>query len=516
MFAVPCSYGELVDKVTILRIKLAKSQNQTQTNNIHLEYTQLVPMIIDKNEPIISQLYLVNQALWDLEDKIRDLSNAQTFNKEYIECAEMIHKTNDQRYHLKKVLNQKYNSEIKEEKIYTQSKDWNQILNDVLVLFETEPLQSYSIMKSTMSEWRNIPTRLLVVYYLNFLNISNYIGESCYVKGLDIDQIISLIKSGHISGNINSVNIHLAIELLRLSRYQDAQPYLPYLQSATGPNGVSPKNVGYFAETDENKTMLLYTAGGLGDIIMFGRFLPEFCKHNSKNKIILFCCNSLLWMFESLNNHWKLDNLTVSKFTVNMPCYDYHNNIGTLFSSLGHTTKSLKENYIPYLHELKGGDFEIPEKPYILFGWKGNEENSHELHNRRVPLEPLLKAITKSNQNLVTTQRDITEQERILLEQYNVKVITNCDNEGKAFYDTLTLVKNANVVVSSDTALLHLAGCSRSKEQITIGMIVLGCEWRWNKNNSDAWYPDVKVIRQQNFREWSHAMNDLENSLVNL
>ena len=157
MFAVQCSYGELVDKVTILRIKLTKSQNQTQTDNIQLEYTKLLPMIIDKNEPIILQLYSVNQTLWELEDKIRELSHAQLFNKEYIDCAEMIHKTNDQRYHLKKTLNEKYSSEIREEKIYShKTKDWNQILNKIVVLFETDPVKAYHDMKLVISKWRDI------------------------------------------------------------------------------------------------------------------------------------------------------------------------------------------------------------------------------------------------------------------------------------------------------------------------------------------------------------------------
>ena len=123
--------------------------------------------------------------------------------------------------------------------------------------------------------------------------------------------------------------------------------------------------------------------------------------------------------------------------------------------------------------------------------------------------------MSKTSLSLVTTQRDISEQERCLLQRYNVNIMTkDCDNEGKAFHDTLTLVKNAKAIVSSDTALLHLAGCSRSKEQLTIGMIVFGCEWRWI--HSDAWYPDVTVIRQQQFRSWSHAMNELENKLVDL
>lgn len=516
MFAVPCSYGELVDKVTILSIKLSKSQNQTQTNNIHLEYTKLVPMIIDKNEPIISQLYLVNQTLWNLEDKIRELSKNKDFSEEYIQCAEMIHKTNDQRYHLKKILNNKYGSEIREEKIYTQTtKNWNKILNDMVKLFETDPLKSYDELKSVMIDWKDIPTRLLIIYYLNFLNMSSYVGKSSELQGLNIDMIVNLVRSGYINDNISAIYIQLGIQMLKYGRYQDARPYLPYLQSATGPNGVSPNNVGYFTDNDVDKTMLLYTAGGLGDIIMFGRFLPEFCKRYSSNSIILFCCNPLIWIFKNLNEKiWKLDNLTISKFTVNTPSYDYHNNIGTLFSALGYTQETLP--HYTYLQQLEGGNIPLPTKPYLLFGWKGNEENSHELHNRRIPLKSLLESIQTTNLELVTTQRDITEEEQELLKQYNVTVITKCDNQGKAFFDTLTLVKNATVVVSSDTALLHLAGSTRTNDQTTIAMIVFGCEWRWVKNNSDVWYPNIKVIRQSEFRNWNQAMVELKNSLVDL
>jgi hypothetical protein len=115
-YFIPCSYGELVDKYTILKIKQNKSIEFKKEISNEID---LLKEYIDTNEPLIDELYKINQRLWILEDTIRLKSQKKEFDQRYLECAESIHVTNDKRFEIKNKLNQKYNSDIKEYKMYS-------------------------------------------------------------------------------------------------------------------------------------------------------------------------------------------------------------------------------------------------------------------------------------------------------------------------------------------------------------------------------------------------------------
>ena len=118
---IECSYGEIIDKITILKIKLENVIDLIQKNNIQNEYNFLKKWIKEDDEIFnmyFNELYLTNKKLWNLEDEIRNKSKKKEFDNYFIECAEKIHITNDVRYSIKNTLNKLYESDIKEEKIY--------------------------------------------------------------------------------------------------------------------------------------------------------------------------------------------------------------------------------------------------------------------------------------------------------------------------------------------------------------------------------------------------------------
>lgn len=117
---ISCSFGEIIDKVTILKIKLNKATNKLALNNIkqELNIIETENPIVLNDDKLFSDLSIINNTLWNLEDKIRIKSTNNEFDQEYIDYAESIHKTNDKRYLLKKEINEKYKSLLKEEKIY--------------------------------------------------------------------------------------------------------------------------------------------------------------------------------------------------------------------------------------------------------------------------------------------------------------------------------------------------------------------------------------------------------------
>lgn len=120
----PISPGELLDKLTILSIKLDNITDATKRANVQVEHDLLSKVADDgipKSDEITAlnaALLSVNTELWDIEDDIRDCERAGDFGDEFIRLARAVYVTNDKRADLKKQINLALGSEIVEEKSY--------------------------------------------------------------------------------------------------------------------------------------------------------------------------------------------------------------------------------------------------------------------------------------------------------------------------------------------------------------------------------------------------------------
>ena len=118
---VEISNGELVDKYTILEIKLSKITDDEKLENIRKEKDSLfesVKSIIDFSSELFLSLKKVNEKLWDIEDKIREKERVKEFDDTFIELARSVYHTNDIRANLKKQINIATCSHLIEEKSY--------------------------------------------------------------------------------------------------------------------------------------------------------------------------------------------------------------------------------------------------------------------------------------------------------------------------------------------------------------------------------------------------------------
>jgi len=118
----PVSLGELIDKITILKIKKT-NMTGTKLINVDKELKSLECILRDQNLEVdlnlVNELKDINNKLWEIEDRIRLKESNQEFDKEFIELARSIYKKNDIRANIKKEINKHYNSELIEEKSYT-------------------------------------------------------------------------------------------------------------------------------------------------------------------------------------------------------------------------------------------------------------------------------------------------------------------------------------------------------------------------------------------------------------
>jgi Family of unknown function (DUF6165) len=122
---VPVSPGEVLDKITILEIKLEHMQDPDKLANVRTELEQLNTCwaaAVTQDETVCSlraQLRAVNQALWIIEDDIRDKERSKVFDEQFIELARSVYVTNDRRAWIKKELNLYLGAQLVEEKSYS-------------------------------------------------------------------------------------------------------------------------------------------------------------------------------------------------------------------------------------------------------------------------------------------------------------------------------------------------------------------------------------------------------------
>lgn len=120
---IDISTGELVDKVSILKIKSRKIQDPKKLKNIHKELQLLSQKMesagITFESPEYQHLEKINQALWDIEDRIRTKEAEKVFDEEFIQLARSVYLKNDERAALKRNINLSSGSDLVEEKSYS-------------------------------------------------------------------------------------------------------------------------------------------------------------------------------------------------------------------------------------------------------------------------------------------------------------------------------------------------------------------------------------------------------------
>jgi len=122
---IPISWGELVDKITILEIKSERVTSPAALTNIRRELELLSGIAGKIQDPrarlaaLKRALKRVNEKLWTIEDRIREKEANRSFDHEFIELARSVYQNNDERGRLKRDINLLLNSELVEEKQYS-------------------------------------------------------------------------------------------------------------------------------------------------------------------------------------------------------------------------------------------------------------------------------------------------------------------------------------------------------------------------------------------------------------
>ena len=149
-----------------------------------------------------------------------------------------------------------------------------------------------------------------------------------------------------------------------------------------------------------------------------------------------------------------------------------------------------------------------PNKYYnIVINWHGNRDNAMDRWQRGIELNMLKSFFSIYNVNWICVQKEQTAEEKRFISENNIFDCADIiDNNGKAFENTISIFKNVDLVISTDTSLLHLAA---TLEVPTWALITKVPEFRWGTKKITNWYPNVPLYRQKNFLDWSEAVDEM-------
>ena len=286
-------------------------------------------------------------------------------------------------------------------------------------------------------------------------------------------------------------------------------------------------------DTANKEAILLYNSGGFGDAIMYNRFINDVAIKFPNNKIVCLLDRKLYWLFQHADfakrsnvELYSEDELELLKQAYSSEnSFKYHTDVMMLayylkldykdiylndYLSTG-INKAYKNDYF-YRTKVKP-ILRSPKKYFnIVINWHGNRDNGMDRWQRGISLENLKPLFSIYNINWICVQKEQTREEHKFLSDNNILDFSEeIDNNGKAFENTISIFKNVDLVISTDTSLLHLAATLKVR---TWALITKVPEFRWGLNsNKTNWYPDVPLYRQQDFLDWSHPVGKMAEDL---
>ena len=250
----------------------------------------------------------------------------------------------------------------------------------------------------------------------------------------------------------------------------------------------------------KDKNILVWDEQGIGDTIQFSRFVIDLLKFTKK---ITFVVNSKLKkIFDTIDKNIKVcdyNNLNQDNFDFQIP-----------ICSLPYFLNVKKLNDIKFyklnIHYDKIDDITFNPNMYnIGISFSGNNKYFIDKY-RSIPFENFQKVLNLPNINFYKLSQGSTNKTE------KVKPHANLFDLGdKSLYEISNVMNKLDLVVSSDTSIIHLAGILNIR---SILLLNYNSDWRWfEDSNSTIWYPSIKIFKQNKFDDWTNVFAELEDFL---
>mgnify|MGYP001165355737 FL=1 len=253
----------------------------------------------------------------------------------------------------------------------------------------------------------------------------------------------------------------------------------------------------------KNKNILISDEQGLGDTIQFSRFVIELLVYTKK---ITFVVNSKL---KDLLKHLNKDIKIIDYENVKLDTFDYHLSLCSLPKFLN--IRKLEDINYHLLNIGSQNKVELEKKNKFNVGicWSGNPNYAFDEY-RSIPFKKIKNIFSTKDIDFYKLSQNTESQKS--LEFSSIPNLINFGN--KSIYELSQILHELDLVVSSDTSIIHLAGILNIK---SILLLNYNSDWRWfTDKNKTIWYPSITIIKQEKFNTWEGVFERLEKKLKNL
>jgi tetratricopeptide (TPR) repeat protein len=261
----------------------------------------------------------------------------------------------------------------------------------------------------------------------------------------------------------------------------------------------------------EGRTILLHTEQGLGDAIQFLRYVPlvkERC-----GTVLLQCQPPLMKLFAQAAG---VDQLVPRG--EKLPPYDVYAPLLSLPHLLG-VNDPVSAGSVPYLFAnpklAEHWHWELAriEGRKIGINWQGNPNHPKDVQ-RSLPLSHFLRLAEVPGVRLISLQKNagIEQLRQSSASEAVLDLGSRLDEEHGAFMDTAAVLASLDLVITSDTALAHLAGALGVSVWV---VLPFSPDWRWMLDRDDSpWYPTMRLFRQRQPGDWSEVFERIAAELA--
>ena len=259
-------------------------------------------------------------------------------------------------------------------------------------------------------------------------------------------------------------------------------------------------------ENISNKKILIWHEQGMGDTLQFSRYIKLLIDFNAKitfevqKPLLAFIKRQLNCEVTSdanINNNYDFQ---CPLLTLPLLFKTNHENIPKAINFSCSQDKYIKWNKI-LSHK--------NDKLNVGLTISGNPNQKNDTR-RKINLDYFLEL--ESYCNLFLIQKDLYEKDKEFLNRNNfIKFIGN-EKDWEDFEDTSAIIENMDIIITIDTSMVHL---SASMNKNTILLLSRPSDWRWGEDNNKApkWYPNLKILRQDESKSWYGLMPEIEKIL---
>ncbi len=339
----------------------------------------------------------------------------------------------------------------------------------------------------------------------------NNLGLLLKSQGLYTESIENYEKAIQLSPDYANAHWNLSLDLLSIGKFTQGWEQYQWRRKADLDTILYPQKremSNWDGSSFVGKKLLIRYEQGMGDNLQFVRYAPMV---KARGGTVIF--ETLKPMYNLLQGCDGIDEL-VEASTDGTPTteFDLHVFLLDLPRVLGTTLETIPAN-VPYLYpgnekinywsqQLKGEEFKVG------IVWAGSPKHSND-HNRSCPLKCFEPLTQIKGVRLYGLQKGAAAVQTAVLA--NTMPIENLAEQFEDFTDTAAVIQNLDLVISVDTAALHLAGAIAKPVWAVLPFVP---DWRWMLHTKNSpWYPTMRLFRQEQPGQWDDVFAQITEEL---